>query len=138
MRISAVDLRQHFRIKDTLLDPDTLDYYGRNHDIARSCGYITSSAVSDTTSDRATSSASSVSSTCAIESSSQIPTLDTVSMTRKTLPLADGAVFGRNSVIATSREPVTLTVETVPLTSHKNKLNSKQVTLVPEQKRACT
>lgn len=134
LRISAVDLRQHFRIKDTLLDPDTLDYYGRNHDIARSCGYITSSAVSDTTSDRATSSASSVSSTCAIESSSQIPTLDTVSMTRKTLPLADGAVFGRNSVIATSREPVTLTVETVPLTSHKNKLNSKQVTLVPEQK----
>ncbi|ESU42832.1 Ankyrin repeat protein [Giardia duodenalis] len=133
LRISAVDLRQHFRIKDTLLDPDTLDYYGRNHDIARSCGHATSSVASDTSSNKTVSSTASVSSTRAPESRSQIPTLDTVSMTRKTLMLADGAVFGRNSAIAMSRDPVTLTVETMPLGTQSSAPENEQAANEQEQ-----
>lgn len=135
LRISAVDLRQHFRIKDTLLDPDTLDYYGRNHDIARSCGCTTSSAVSDTLSDRTVSSTASTQSAHAPEQHSQIPTLDTVSMTRKTLTLGDGDVFGRNTAIATSRDPVVLSVEPISVSSQRNITENKQHTLEQEVER---
>lgn len=131
LRISAVDLRQHFRIKNTLLDPDTLDYYGRNHDIARGCGYTISSATSDPLTSSTISSAASVQSGDGYKQQSQIPTLDSVSMTRKALTLADGSVFGRNAIIATSREPVTLAIEPIPVNSQESAFVDRE--LVPEQ-----